>query len=37
MTPSEREALMANAFAKGRPIEPLVVTAEERVFLERQV
>ena len=28
---------MANAFARGRPIEPLVVTDEERVYLERQV
>lgn len=28
---------MANAFAKGRPIEPLVVTADERTYLERQV
>lgn len=28
---------MANAFSKGRPIEPLVVTAEERGYLERQV
>lgn len=28
---------MSNAFAKGRPIEPLVVTADERVYLERQV
>lgn len=28
---------MANAFAKGRPIEPLVVTADERAYLERQV
>jgi len=29
--------LMANAFAKGRPIEPLAVTADERAYLERQV
>lgn len=28
---------MANAFAKGRPIEPLAVTADERAYLERQV
>ena len=28
---------MANAFAQGRPVEPLVVTAEERAYLERQV
>jgi hypothetical protein len=28
---------MANAFAKGCPIEPLVVTGEERAYLERQV
>lgn len=28
---------MANAFAKGRPIEPLAVTADERTYLERQV
>lgn len=28
---------MANAFAKGRPVEPLVVTAQERAYLERQV
>lgn len=28
---------MANLFAKGRPIEPLVVTAEEREYLDRQV
>ena len=28
---------MANAFAKVRPIEPLVVTADERAHLERQV
>lgn len=28
---------MANAFAKGRPIEPLAVTAEQRAYLERQV
>ena len=28
---------MSSAFAKGRPIEPLVVTAAERAYLERQV
>lgn len=28
---------MANAFATGRPIEPLAVTADERAYLERQV
>ncbi len=28
---------MASAFSKGRPIEPLVVTAQERAYLERQV
>lgn len=28
---------MANAFATGRPIEPLVVSADERAYLERQV
>jgi len=28
---------MANAFAKGRPTEPLAVTADERAYLERQV
>jgi hypothetical protein len=28
---------MANAFARGRPIESLVVTAGERAYLERQV
>jgi len=34
---SEKEALMANVFAKGRPIEPLLVTSAERAYLERQV
>ena len=28
---------MAKAFAKGRPIAPLVLSAQERVYLERQV
>jgi len=28
---------MAKAFAQGRPLEPLVLTAEERAYLERQV
>ncbi len=28
---------MANAFARGRPTEPLVVTVDERAYLERQV
>jgi len=28
---------MANRFAKGRPVEPLILTAEERSYLERQV
>ena len=28
---------MANRFAKGRPVEPLILTAEERGYLERQV
>jgi hypothetical protein len=28
---------MTKAFSKGRPIEPLGVTAEERAYLERQV
>ncbi len=28
---------MANAFATGRPVEPLLLTAEERANLERQV
>jgi len=28
---------MANAFAKGRPIEPLVLTVAERAYLELQV
>jgi transposase len=28
---------MANVHAKGRPVEPVTVTAEERAYLERQV
>ena len=28
---------MANACARGRPIAPLVLSAEERTYLERQV
>src|SRR5712672_4833365 len=30
-------ALMANAGVRGRPIEPLVLSAQERAYLERQV
>src|SRR5262245_64332058 len=33
----ERRALMANACARGRPIAPLVLSAQERTYLERQV
>src|SRR5262249_14834895 len=32
-----RRALMANAGARGRPIKPLVLNAQERAYLERQV
>src|SRR5215831_7591739 len=32
-----RRALMANACARGRPIAPLVLSAQERTYLERQV
>src|SRR6201993_889669 len=32
-----RGALMANACARGRPIAPLVLSAQERTYLERQV
>jgi hypothetical protein len=28
---------MANAFARGRPIAPLVLSVQERAYLERQV
>jgi hypothetical protein len=28
---------MVSAFARGRPIAPLVLSAQERVYLERQV
>ena len=28
---------MAKAFARGRPIAPLVLSAQERAYLERQV
>ncbi len=28
---------MANAAVRGRPIEPLVLSAQERTYLERQV
>jgi hypothetical protein len=28
---------MAKAFARGRPIAPLVLSAQERVYLKRQV
>ena len=28
---------MANAGVRGRPIEPLVLSAQERTYLERQV
>ena len=28
---------MAKAFARGRPIAPLMLSAQERVYLERQV
>src|SRR6266852_8109396 len=33
----ERRALMANAGVRGRPIAPLVLSAQERAYLERQV
>jgi transposase len=29
--------MMANGFGRGRPVEPLVLSAEERSYLERQV
>lgn len=32
-----RRALVANAGVKGRPIAPLVLSAQERAYLERQV
>src|SRR5882724_4530346 len=32
-----RRALVANAGVRGRPIEPLVLSAQERTYLERQV
>src|SRR5262245_33245284 len=34
---SRRRARMANACARGRPIAPLVLSAPERSYLERQV
>ncbi len=33
----ERRALMANARVRGRPIARLVLSAQERAYLERQV
>ena len=33
----ERRALMANAGRRGRPIGPVVLSAQERAYLERQV
>jgi len=33
----ERRALMANAHVRGRPIARLVLSAQERAYLERQV
>ena len=36
-TPVWRRALVANAGVRGRPIAPLVLSAQERAYLERQV
>jgi hypothetical protein len=33
----EWRALMVNAGARGRPVAPLVLSAQERAYLERQV